>query len=220
MHPQITRRRFLKRSVQAGCVVAAAEWCAASSVRAIEPFRRPGSPRLLLGLAAYSLRDYFKDIDYKREKSPTAADQLDMLQFVDYCADHGCQGAEVTSYYFPKDLTEEFLIRLKRRAFMRGIAISGTAIGNTFTHPSAEKRVAEIAHTKKWIDYAAVMGAPHIRVFAGGLQGNSKEEAKNSASLLSKKPASTPAQKESCLAWKTTAESSPRPMRSSTSSGR
>jgi sugar phosphate isomerase/epimerase len=149
-----------------------------STARAVPPFRRPGSPRLLLGLAAYSFRDYFKDADHKREKAPPETEQMDMFQFVDYCAEQGCDGAELTSYYFPTDLTTEYLIRLKRHAFLRGIAISGSAIGNTFTHPAGEKRAAEIARTKTWIDHAAILGAPHIRVFAGSIQGNSKEETK------------------------------------------
>jgi len=148
------------------------------TARAIEPFQRSGPPRLLLGLAAYSFREYFKDADHKREKTIPSAERIDLFEFIDYCADHGCDGTELTSYYFPNDLTSEYLLRLRRHAFLRGIAISGTAVGNTFTHPTGEKRAREIAHTKKWIDHAVVLGAPHIRVFAGSIQGTSKEEAK------------------------------------------
>jgi len=51
---------------------------------------------------------------------------------------------------------------------MRGVAISGTAIGNNWTFAQGTpERNREIAYTKDWIDKAAVMGAPHIRVFAG-----------------------------------------------------
>jgi sugar phosphate isomerase/epimerase len=145
----------------------------------IEPFRRKGKPRLKLSLAAYSFRDYFKDVNHKREKPPAEDKQIDMFQFVDYCAEHGCDGAEVTSYYFPADLTKDFMLKLKRHAFMRGIELSGTAIGNTFTSAAAEKREREVKNTKTWIDNAALMGIPHIRVFAGTLEkGQSIEEAK------------------------------------------
>jgi len=78
-------------------------------------------------------------------------------------------------------LSERFdgrLSRLKKHAFLRGIQLSGTAIGNTFTHPPGDRRDREIQHTKKWIDHAAVMGAPHIRIFAGSTQGGSKEGEK------------------------------------------
>ena len=88
----------------------------------------------------------------------------------------------MTSYYFPKQVDDPLLLRLRRHAFLRGIAISGTAVGNTFTHPNGDKRDAEIASVKTWIDHAAVLGAPHIRVFAGNLQkGSTPEEAKRLA---------------------------------------
>jgi sugar phosphate isomerase/epimerase len=176
-HPH-SRRQFLNRTLGTTLTAAAAGCLSPSIADAVEAFRRAGQPRLLLGLAAYSFRDFFKDSDHRRDTVVPEGDRIDMFQFVDYCADHGCDGAELTAYYFPKDLTDDYLLRLKRHAFLRGIAVSGTAIGNSFTHPSGAKRDAEIALTKKWIDRAAVLGAPHIRVFAGNLQGTSREEAK------------------------------------------
>src|SRR6187455_2072345 len=97
---QLSRRQFLRRSLTAGITATALAPFLPSNVRAIQPFRRAGSPRLLLGLAAYSFRDYFKDSDHKRDKTPPEAERMDMFRFVDYCADHGCDGAELTSYYF------------------------------------------------------------------------------------------------------------------------
>jgi sugar phosphate isomerase/epimerase len=120
-------------------------------------------------LAAYSFRDYFKDVSHKRGTETDPARRIDLFQFVDFCAEHGCAGAELTSYYFPPELTDEFLLQLKRHAFLRGIAISGSAVGNNFTLPAGEKRDHEIAMVKKWIDHAALLGAPHVRVFAGSL---------------------------------------------------
>jgi sugar phosphate isomerase/epimerase len=174
MHHPIHRRTFLKASgLSLASVTLATDFLSAA-----EPFKRPGSPRLLLSLAAYSFRDHFIQSTSARKTEPDPAKRLDMLQFVDYCAEHGCQGAEVTSYYFPKELDESFLIKLRRQAFLRGIAISGTAVGNNFTLPKGEKRDAEIAQVKKWVDHAAVMGAPHIRIFAGSAPKDvSKEEA-------------------------------------------
>ena len=157
----MNRRSFLKSSALA--------LGALHTARAIEPFRRTGAPRMNLSLAAYSFRESFKD---------NAAKHIDLFQFIDYCAEHGCAGTELTSYYFPKEVTPEFLIRLRRHAFLRGIAISGTAVGNNFAMPKGEKRDAEIASVKKWIRFASIMGAPHIRIFAGAPHGIGKEEAK------------------------------------------
>ena len=143
---------------------------------AIEPFKRSGQPKLVPGLAAYSFRQYFKD---GRDADPATnpAKRIDMAGFIDYCAEQGC-AAETTSYYFPAKVTTEYLLNLKRHAFLRGVEISGTAVGNTFTHKPGPKRDAEIKSVKDWSDHAAVLGAPHIRVFAGNTQGTSKEEAK------------------------------------------
>lgn len=159
------RREFLKtalRSVGAGVALGGA-----GLVSAIEPFSRKGAPRLLLSLAAYSFRDYFKDLNHKRAVETDPAKRIDLFQFIDFCAANGCDGTELTSYYFPADANAEFVLKVKRHAFLRGIAISGTAVGNNFTLPTGEKRDAEIASVKRWIDHAALMGAPHVRIFAG-----------------------------------------------------
>lgn len=163
----ISRRQFLQAS--------ALSLFAAPFAHAIEPFNRGGSPRLGLSLAAYSFRDFFKD---QKNKPANPGAKLDILGFIDYCADHGCAGAELTSYYFPKDLDETFLRRVRRHAFLRGLAISGTSVGNNFALPKGEARDSEIAEVKRWIDYAAVMGAPHIRIFAGAAKAISDAEAR------------------------------------------
>src|SRR5688500_14798603 len=158
----MNRRRFCQL-VGGGALAAAG-----GKAGAIEPLVRPGKPRMPLSLAAYSFREFF--VDGREGNRPLdPARQLDMRKFIDYCADHGCAGAEVTSYYFPRNVTPEYLLELRRHAFLRGIAISGTAVGNTFTVPAAEKekRQAEITGVKTWIDRAALLGAPHVRVFAG-----------------------------------------------------
>ena len=145
---------------------------------AIEPIRRQGDPKLLLGLAAYSFRRKMKWMKGKPNEEAREGGDWDMLDFIDYCADHGCAGAELTSYFFPPEFDEAYLLKLKRHAYLRGVAVSGTAVGNVFTHPKGEERRKEIDYVKNWILYAAVMGAPHIRVFAGNARkGVSQKEA-------------------------------------------
>ncbi len=154
----INRRHFLTTSLGALSVTA---------LPAIEPIQRPGASRMQLGVAAYSFRDSFQWSRDKEQKPETARAPWSMLDFVDWCADHGVAGAEVTSYFFPPEVDRAFLLDLKRRAYLRGVQLAGTAVGNNFALPKGDKLNAEIAYTKKWIDHAAVMGAPHIRVFAG-----------------------------------------------------
>ncbi len=164
----LSRRSFLA-TTSAAAVGATAS--------AIEPFPRAGKPRLQLSLAAYSVREFFTDGARPAAKAPPADKAMDMFKFVDYCAEHGCEGAELTSYFFPKELTTDYLVQMRRHAFLRGIAVSGTAIGNNFSHPKGEKRDREIALCKQWIDRAAVLGTSHIRVFAGQTRELSREEA-------------------------------------------
>ena len=154
----INRRHFLTTGLGALSVTA---------LPAIEPIQRPGSSRMQLGVAAYSFRDSFQWSRDKEQKPKAGRASWSILDFVDWCADHGVAGAEVTSYFFPPEVDRAFLLELKRRAYLRGVQLAGTAVGNNFALPKGDKLNAEIAYTKKWIDHAAVMGAPHIRVFAG-----------------------------------------------------
>ncbi len=173
----VSRRHFLKFSASAGLAVAGAPLLQPATALAIEPFKRAGKPRLQLSLAAYSFREFFKDASKSQKKGAAAARQIDLFDFIDFCAGHGCEGTELTSYYFPKDVTAGYLIKIKRHAFLHGIAVSGTAIGNNFSLPKGPKLNEEIVKTKQWIDRAALLGAPHIRVFAGQAKEISREEA-------------------------------------------
>lgn len=137
-----------------------------------EAFKRSGPPRMRLSLAAYSFGS-----DFARGKDG-AEPRMDMFRFVDYCGAHGCEGAELTSYYFPDPLPEEYLSRVRRHAFLAGVTVSGTAVGNTFTLPTGPGREREMASVRAWIGRASVLGAPHIRVFAGEAKGASLSEAK------------------------------------------
>ena len=177
MNSSQSRRRFLRSTGQAALGLSALPWIQ-GGVEATEPFNRAGKPHFPLSLAAYSFRDFFKDVPGGRKKPVTGGREIDLFQFIDYCADHECDGAELTAYYFPKEITNEFLIGLKRHAFLRGIAISGSAVGNNFALPKGEALDRQIADVKQWIDRAVVMGAPHIRVFAGAAKGLSDVEAR------------------------------------------
>jgi len=124
----------------------------------IEPFARLTPGRLQLSLAAYSLRDLLK----------AQGSGWDLFRFVDYCHELGIPGAELTSYYFPAEVTNDYLLRLKRHCHLRGVTVSGGAIANDFCQLDPQKVRADIEATKRWIDRYAVLGAPVIRIFAGG----------------------------------------------------
>ena len=140
------------------------------------PFGRTGTPRLRLALAAYSFRQFFPF--QKTSKREVKERPMDMAKFIDFCAAHGCTGTELTSYFFPRPLPRAHLVGLRRRAFLSSVEISGTAVGNNFSLPQGPARDAQVAYVKQWIDHAAVLGAPHVRVFAGRApKGVSRDEA-------------------------------------------
>ena len=150
--PHPTRRRFLAHTAAGAAGLIAG----ARTASAVEPISRKGPPRLRLSIAAYSYRQLLT-----RKEEPMTLDD-----FLDRAAELGLDAVEPTSYYF-RDTSPAFLRALRARAFRLGLDISGTAIGNDFAHPAGPKRDQQIAHTKRWIDNAELLGAPVIRIFAG-----------------------------------------------------
>ena len=154
----------------------------AGTALAVEPFARQGRPRLRLGLAAYSYRTFFQwNRGQEQPAPPEPARRLTPASFIDLAADLGCDAAELTSYFFPPHATADDMRALRRQAFLRGIAISGSAVGNTFTKPRGPELDAEVAAVNGWIDKTAALGAPHLRVFAGSLPaGGALDDARRS----------------------------------------
>lgn len=152
------RRSFLQTGCLAG--LSGAGLFGSPMCRAIEPFERPSPSRLRVSLAAYSLRNYLQPADDKPA-------EMDLFEFVDYCHEHDLAGAELTSYYFPSDVDDAYLLKLKRHCHLRGVSISGGAIRNDFTQLDPLAVARDLAHTRQWIGHYAKLGAPAIRIFAG-----------------------------------------------------
>ena len=97
---------------------------------------------------------------------------MSLFDVLEFCADHNVDAIDPTGYYFPgypEVPRDKFLNDFKRRAFGLGIDISGTGIKNDFASPDAAARAADIERAKQWIEAAARMGAPVLRVFAGAV---------------------------------------------------
>jgi sugar phosphate isomerase/epimerase len=95
---------------------------------------------------------------------------MSLEQAIDFCADLGFDAVDPTGYYFaghPEPPPDAYLHAIARRAFRNGLDISGTGIRNDFTLPDPARRAAEVAHVKRWIEVAATLGAPCLRVFDG-----------------------------------------------------
>jgi sugar phosphate isomerase/epimerase len=145
------RRNFLKTA--AGIVSFPAVLSAQGKVQ------RQSGTRLKLALNAYSFNKPLRD------------GSMTLFDVVDYCAEHGIDALDATGYYFPgypKVAPDEYLYKLKRRAFVNGVVINGTGVRNDFAVTDADKRKADVQLVKEWIDVAQKLGATVVRVFAGG----------------------------------------------------
>jgi sugar phosphate isomerase/epimerase len=166
---QLTRRALFQWS---GCALALG--CSSLGSRraagAIPPAGRLRPSHLKLSVAAYSYRQYLAG------KPP----KFDLFEFVNLAADMALDGVEPTAYYFPPDVTSDYLNRLKLHAFKLGLDISGTAVGNNFCLPPGPKRDEQIALVERWIDHAEELDAPVIRIFAGNVpRGSTEDEARD-----------------------------------------
>ncbi|MBL4886185.1 MAG: sugar phosphate isomerase/epimerase [Planctomycetaceae bacterium] len=156
------RREWMKNAGLAS--IAGLGLSAGQFTEAREIASRNSSSHMKLSLAAYS---FTRMLPFNWPKPRKSNATMTLLDFIDFCAEMNLDGCELTSYYFPTEVTPEYLAELKLKTFLLGLDISGTAIGNDFCHPEGSDRDNQLALTRLWIDYAATMGAPVIRIFAG-----------------------------------------------------
>ncbi len=113
--------------------------------------------------------------------APLSDGSMTISDMLDFCAATGFEGVDITGYYFkgyPEVPPDEYLFQIKRKAFMLGLEISGTGVRNDFTIADKNLRDLEVTRVKNWIEVAAKIGAPVIRIFAGNQknEGISKEK--------------------------------------------
>jgi sugar phosphate isomerase/epimerase len=155
----INRRMLLAAAGAAPLGTLALAGTARPAAAHVDPNERksPSRAPFRLGVAAYSYRKYLQG----------AAKNMTLFDFIRACAEMGTDGVELTEYYFEKPVTPEYVMRLKRTAHLWGQTITGTPIGNTFTHPAGPERDRQIEVYKKWLDVSADLGSPAVRTFAG-----------------------------------------------------
>ncbi|HWA99192.1 MAG TPA: sugar phosphate isomerase/epimerase family protein [Pirellulales bacterium] len=130
---------------------------------ALRPIVRAGPPRIKAALNAYSFSKLLNDAAKGRDSAMT------LMKLIDFCALHGFDGLDATGYFFPgypAAPADDYVNEFKRRAFESGIDISGTGVRNHLTTADREVRAASVAHICQWVEVAARLGAPVLRVFA------------------------------------------------------
>lgn len=172
----ISRRTWISSSVSGAVAAMVTPGISqiAQAAAVADPIVRPGKPLLKLSLAGYSFNSLFAKRGTPEE---IVKAEMSLEKFIDYCAAQGLGATELTGYYFPKEITPDYLRSIRAQTHRLGLSVSATAIGNDFCVAEGDARQRQLAECREWIDYAAVMGAPAIRIFAGKVPENDTEEA-------------------------------------------
>jgi sugar phosphate isomerase/epimerase len=136
----------------------------ASMASAFEPIKRQSGAFFKPALNAYSF------LELLNANIADATKGIDLFAVCDFCAKHDIEAVDLTAYFFPgypKAPADAHLNSIKRYVHDNGIVISGTGIKNDFATADKAVRQEGVQLTKDWIEIAARLGAPVIRVFAG-----------------------------------------------------
>jgi L-ribulose-5-phosphate 3-epimerase len=110
-------------------------------------------PRMKLSVSSYS---YWH---FKKEKYP-------IEKVIDEAAKVGVEGIDILHRQMEGE-DNAYIQKLKKHAFVNGIAFTCLSIHQSFVSPDKEFLAKEIDHTKKCIELAARMGIPCLRLNSG-----------------------------------------------------
>lgn len=94
---------------------------------------------------------------------------LDLMGFVQHCADLELDGVELLGRHF-QSTQKDYLISLKKACTDRYLTIAMVSAGGHLTVDDDAKRAEEVDDIRKWTEVAAFMGAPLVRFFCGSGQ--------------------------------------------------
>ena len=120
-------------------------------------------------LNAYSFNKLLNDAIKKNKSGQPRGPGITLEGVMDFAAKCKFDAFDPTGYYFPGYPTvppDSYVDGLKKHAADLGLAISGTGVRNNFTTADKEVRAQGVAHIKEWVEVAARLGAPVVRVFA------------------------------------------------------
>lgn len=144
----ITRRNFLKAAPLGGITLASNG----------ANFLAVPVSHLKLSCNLYSFND------------PLRKGEMTLEEVFKFCSDIGFAAVDPTGYYFPDYPavpSDDYIYAIKKTAFLLGLDISGTGVRTDFSNPDPNKRAADVELVRQWVEVAAKMDAPVLRVFAG-----------------------------------------------------
>jgi sugar phosphate isomerase/epimerase len=160
-----TRRRFLH-------LAAFSPLAAATASAAYAPISPQCKARFTPTLNVYSF------LEQLNANMADVTKGIDIFGVCDFCVKHDIEAVDLTGYFFPgypNAPADDYIARIKRYTHDRGIVISGTGVKNDFATADKAVRAQGVALTKLWVEVAARLGAPVVRVFAGPQQKNAKD---------------------------------------------
>lgn len=137
---------------------------ASAPAAAQTPVQRSGKAKFTPTLNAYSF------LEPLTANLADSSKGIDLFGVCDFCAKHDIEAIDLTGYFFPgypQPPADSYVSRVKKFVHDRGIVISGTGVKNDFVTAEKATRAAGVNLTKVWIEVAARLGAPVVRVFAG-----------------------------------------------------
>jgi len=159
-----TRRQFLVRAAVLPVCAAAIAPAIADSVSPAPPDSHGSSTGTLkAAINAYSFNKLLND--HLKNRGPGAT----LIQVLEFSAKCKSEGFDPTGYFFPNYPArpdKSYVVEFKKRAADLGVGISGTGVRNNFTTADKAVRAEGVKHIKEFVEVAAELGAPVVRVFA------------------------------------------------------
>ena len=121
------------------------------------------APTLKTSLNAYSFNKMLNDNIKHRGPGVT------LLQVMDFAAKCKFDGFDATGYFFPgypEVPAAAYVKEIKQKASDLGLGISGSGVRDNLTTADKAVRAAAVQHIKEWVEVAAQINAPVLRVFA------------------------------------------------------
>ena len=100
---------------------------------------------------------------------------MTMESFIHKAVEFEVYGVDITTYWL-KSVEPEYLVSLRHLAFKNGVSLFGIAIRTEMCQAGGAIRAEEVSRIQRWVDAAELLGASHVRVFAGNLPGGATEK--------------------------------------------
>jgi len=95
-----------------------------------------------------------------------AGGQRSLGEWFRFAGELGLDGADISIAHLAS-LTPSYLAQLRREASDAGVQVAMVVTYSDFTHPDAQERLRQQGEVHSFIDAAAQLGAPFVRVTAG-----------------------------------------------------